>query len=450
MILVGYKLHSVMVKPHRQTDKLKKAPKEEQDLSLPPPMQLLEKKMAVSTPAKKVDETSIGDKQSQSGASAPDSHNGSFDEDVIDLEIAETEKSIRETQARLDDLEKTTRVQAKKDQLSKMKARLEKSQQKLQAATEKGEKKQSSSTSKTSVIGQLKDSCVKAADLRDNAKLKKKANRKLKSLGLLSDNEQSADSSSDSVSESSDDFESSESESRYKSKSKKSHRSSRQNRYFSSDSDSSGSSDSSEHSKKAHRSHKSKKKSKKSGMSRRASDKVKYPQVWPHTVLQYEFVSEHVSFKKLDIKMFFSGELEILTSKISKTEFRGRLKFLKKIAYYANIYDWSQLLHYYAAWLRRIEMGLNTWSDEPSQIENAMLTSKMLKSKPDRGYLSQSDQTWWCPDFNNNKCSFQTFSHQKSILGHPRMVRHICGTCWKKEKKQLRHPECSTACPYKA
>ena len=406
--------------------------------------------MAVSTPAKKVDETSIGDKQSQSGASAPDSHNGSFDEDVIDLEIAETEKSIRETQARLDDLEKTTRVQAKKDQLSKMKARLEKSQQKLQAATEKGEKRQSSSTSKTSVIGQLKDSCVKAADLRDNAKLKKKANRKLKSLGLLSDNEQSADSSSDSVSESSDDFESSESESRYKSKSKKSHRSSRQNRYFSSDSDSSGSSDSSEHSKKAHRSHKSKKKSKKSGMSRRASDKVKYPQVWPHTVLQYEFVSEHVSFKKLDIKMFFSGELEILTSKISKTEFRGRLKFLKKIAYYANIYDWSQLLHYYAAWLRHIEMGLNTWSDESSQIENAMLTSKMLKSKPDRGYLSQSDQTWWCPDFNNNKCSFQTFSHQKSILGHPRMVRHICGTCWKKEKKQLRHPECSTACPYKA
>ena len=91
--------------------------------------------------------------------------------------------------------------------------------------------------------------------------------------------------------------------------------------------------------------------------------------------------------------MFFSGELEILTSKISKTEFSDRLKFLKKIAYYANINDWSQLLHYYTAWLRLIEMGLNTWSDEPSQIENAMLTSKQLKNKPDRGYLPQSDQS---------------------------------------------------------
>ena len=131
----------MLVTSHGETakanDKLKNTTKEEQDLSLPPPMQLFEKKMTVSTPAKKVDETSIGDKQSQSGASAPDSHNASFDEDVIDQEIAETEKSIRETQARLDDLEKTTRVQSKKDQLSKMKARLEKSQQKLQATTEK-------------------------------------------------------------------------------------------------------------------------------------------------------------------------------------------------------------------------------------------------------------------------------------------------------------------------
>ena len=39
---------------------------------------------------------------------------------MIDQEIAETERSIRETQARLDDLEKATRVQSKKDQLSKM------------------------------------------------------------------------------------------------------------------------------------------------------------------------------------------------------------------------------------------------------------------------------------------------------------------------------------------
>ena len=41
-------------------------------------------------------------------------------------------------------------------------------------------------------------------------------------------------------------------------------------------------------------------------------------------------------------------------------------------------------------------------------------------------------------------------SSEKNVLGHPCLVKYICGTCWKKDKKQFRHPESSTACPYKA
>lgn len=107
-------------------------------------------------------------------------------------------------------------------------------------------------------------------------------------------------------------------------------------------------------------------------MSRKASDKVKEPQIWPHSVLQFEFVSEHISFNQLEFKMFIAGELEILTSKISKAEFKGRIRFLKKLVYYANIYDWKRVLQFYAAWLRRIEMGLNSWRDDPAQIEPAI------------------------------------------------------------------------------
>ena len=107
-----------MVKPQRQTDKVKKATKDEQDFALPPPLQLQEKKLATSTPAKQggdSPEDAVRDKLSQSGAKASGSNNDSFDEDTLDHEIAETEKSIRETQARLDDLEKATRVQSKRD-----------------------------------------------------------------------------------------------------------------------------------------------------------------------------------------------------------------------------------------------------------------------------------------------------------------------------------------------
>ena len=108
-------------------------------------------------------------------------------------------------------------------------------------------------------------------------------------------------------------------------------------------------SDSSSSSRSSRRSKKKKKKSKKSGKAKKSSDKVKYPQVRPHSVLQYEFVSEHVAFKQLSLKMFLCGEMEILTSKISKSEFKGRMRFLKKIVYYFNIYEWSVLLQYYAA-----------------------------------------------------------------------------------------------------
>ena len=39
------------------------------------------------------------------------------------------------------------------------------------------------------------------------------------------------------------------------------------------------------------------------------------------------------------------------------------------------------MLQFYAAWLRRIEMGLNSWGDDLTQIEPAMLTGQSLKKK---------------------------------------------------------------------
>ena len=82
--------------------------------------------------------------------------------------------------------------------------------------------------------------------------------------------------------------------------------------------------------------------------------------------------------------MFVAGELEILTSKISKTELKGRINLLKKIAYLANMYDWKRLLQFYAAWVRCVKMGLNSWRDDSSIIENAMLTNKSFGLKQGR------------------------------------------------------------------
>ena len=241
-----------------------------------------------------------------------------------------------------------------------MKQKLDQSQRKVKDAKE-GEKK-------TEIL---------ISDLRKVTKLKKKAHKTLADLGLVSDSDQSvSDTSSSSQSNSSDFLKFVEPLKRHKT-----HKTKKQSSSSSSSSDSSDDSDSSSKRK----SHKKKKKSKKSGMSKKASDRVKHPQTWPHSVLQFEFVSQNIQFKDISFKMFVAGELEILTSKISKTEFKGRINLLKKIAYLANMYDWKRLLQFYAAWVRRVEMGLNSWRDDSSIIENAMMTNNSWIEAGQRG-----------------------------------------------------------------
>ena len=56
--------------------------------------------------------------------------------------------------------------------------------------------------------------------------------------------------------------------------------------------------------------------------------------------------------------MFVGGELEILMTKISKSEYKGRMRFLTKIVYFGRLFDWKRSLQYYATGLCRIEMGM--------------------------------------------------------------------------------------------
>ena len=117
----------------------------------------------------------------------------------------------------------------------------------------------------------------------------------------------------------------------------------------------------------------------KSGLFQKSSDSVLFPQIWPHTALH---VSESVDFMALDIKMIVAGELEIIMGKrTSSVERTRRLRFGGKNMYFASIYEWSALLRFYAARLRKIEVGLNTWSDDSSEIETPMLARYTLRGK---------------------------------------------------------------------
>jgi hypothetical protein len=227
------------------------------------------------------------------------------------------------------------------------------------------------------------------------------------------------------------------------------------------DSSSSSSDDGSTAKAKKHRKYKKRK----SGITAKASDRVKAPQVWPHSTLQVTHISKAVTFENLTFSMFVAGESEILSS-LSKTdeEMSGRLSMLRQIAYYKDTYSWQSLLDLYAAWLRQIELCQRKWLDDTTQLEHVILAGrkqseqqvtkhdkhdKPVKSRFTRESKSGDDSVWFCSGYQRNKCSFKK-SHMLVIKGQMRSVEHICATCWQKDSTKLGHPESSSECPHQA
>ena len=350
-------------------------------------------------------------------------------DDQDDLELLNMEREMKT----LKDEERRLAQAAKKD---KMRRQLEAQRQKVQNlrgmtpvfvsnGSKKTEKSNpSSGKSKSSVshkISSVRDEeCeideITIQQLRANDDLRHKVQKELKKHGLLSDM-----SSSSSDSSSSD--------------------------------DSSTSSDSEKKKKKKHK-HK-----KKSGINAKASDKVRYPQKWPHAHLQYEHVNKQVKYDELDFKLFIAGELEIISEDgISSVERQGRLKLLKKIVYYYATYEFKGLKAFYAAWLREIELGKKTWADDSQHIESAILSKYIMKGSNSKSQSQQSggkaagkqsdeDRTWFCSLYQRNKCTKKS-NHLDTIKGRMRLQAHICATCWLKDKVKLEHPECSSSCPH--
>ena len=216
-----------------------------------------------------------------------------------------------------------------------------------------------------------------------------------------------------------------------------------------SDSDSSSDSDYKKH-KSSKRSRKHKKKIK-SGIKDRPHDKVKIKMNWPQSELKYEFTNRKaVEFKQLSMSQFCAGELEIIRHcKISKTEREGRLSLLNKICYYASEFEWPVLLNFYAAWVKLIEKGENTWADDTCLLEVRMLIGKKVLKKSDSKFSDKNSdrKVWYCPLYQRNKCNVNKEGHYMDIAGKSRYVQHVCASCLRDDNVKLRHPESSSACP---
>ena len=147
-------------------------------------------------------------------------------------------------------------------------------------------------------------------------------------------------------------------------------------------------------------------------------------------------MNKQVKFDELNFQLFVAGELEIISEKdLSSTEKSGRIALLKKLVYYYATYELKGLKAFYAAWLREIELGKKTWSDNSSHIENAILSKYLLKgttkskstpaSKSLSGQSSHGDErVWFCPLYQRNKC----FKNQIMLIPSRTRVLNCCST----------------------
>ena len=193
---------------------------------------------------------------------------------------------------------------------------------------------------------------------------------------------------------------------------------------------------------------------KKSVIKSKSSDHVSFPQIWPHTSLQFEFVNKSVRFPDLSFSLLVEGELEIITDCHSKSERLCRLELLKKLAYYYNTYTMAGLKNYYSACLRQIEKGQRKWGDDLSHLEQPILGKHLLAKGVQKGKSSsgpkekpkgESEGVFFCYFYNRNKC-LHSSDHTALFNYQLKICLHVYATCWKTDRKKLQHAEFSKDC----
>ena len=91
----------------------------------------------------------------------------------------------------------------------------------------------------------------------------------------------------------------------------------------------------------------------------------------------------------MSLSMYVAGECEILIPNISRKEFKGIMRLLKKMAYFSSMFEWKPVLQFYAAWVHRIEKGLNLWHDDSSLIEKHNVVQEIVQQKAKQRCLAE-------------------------------------------------------------
>lgn len=364
------------------------------------------------------------------GGRKHEEHNS--EEDTSDENVLDDESDVEDSDEELKDMKielGKLKNEKKKRKLAEKKKKIQKQIEAEKKGLQKQKKReQGDLTCKDKKLksAKKKDTYVTIDDLRGDKQIKAKAQKKVRKILELSSSESDIDTSEN------------ESES--------------ENSYISDSGSAACSEDVKGSNYKKHKKCKQSKSKKKSGIFDRPSDEVVKKQLWPQAKLQFEYAGSKVSFEDLEFNLFVAGELEIISSRnIDKVEKNGRIKLLKKIAYYFELYEWNGIKKLYAHIIRQIENGVATWKHDFSEVETPLLI-KYVKSEQkskirEKREVKKEETVFYCSYYQRKKCS-QSKSHMGKIKGTERYFQHICATCWRKDQTKMYHPESDEICPH--
>ena len=183
-----------------------------------------------------------------------------------------------------------------------------------------------------------------------------------------------------------------------------------------------------------------------SGILVKTSHKVKYEVEWAHHWLGKEFEANPMPFNQMKLSHYMTGEADILIHCEKPEEFRSRLKLMRRLGYWSTKYDWPSARNIYAAILRGIETGRETWSFYFREYEDMLIAPSKVPVMSREGRKGR--ETYFCGPYQKSDCNLDA-PHMARIgpEGIECMVHHVCSTCLLKDGKRLTHPNGAPNCP---
>ena len=194
-------------------------------------------------------------------------------------------------------------------------------------------------------------------------------------------------------------------------------------------------------------------------------NRARTQQLCPQEYLRLEHVRDPIKYDDLDLRLFVSGELNIIDrDDILQPEWCGRLNLLKHILYLAGYYEWYGCLQLYTTIINQIELGIKSWSSDfseeralvllpyaqPNRRERPQATQPVRRNQnQNRNSDTPDSRVWFCRPYQKGDCN-KPESHRAFVQGRgPVTVQHICAKCYLTDKTKSFPPENSDSCPNK-